>query len=67
MKIVTEYYSVSGFGDADCMFLGKRFNEKWGYKPYEGECWAMLKYIYMQRRRLCKACGSFQKRGWLQC
>ncbi|QSQ11627.1 hypothetical protein [Myxococcus landrumensis] len=39
--IATYYYSASGPALDACAYLGQRYDEERGYKPFEGECWVM--------------------------
>ncbi|WP_342378043.1 hypothetical protein NVS55_01775 [Myxococcus stipitatus] len=41
VRITTDYYSASGPTLDACAFLGQRYDEERGYKPFEGECWLM--------------------------
>jgi hypothetical protein len=40
-EITTYYYSASGLDLDACSYLGQRYDEERGYKPFEGECWVM--------------------------
>lgn len=39
--IETFYYSASGPGANECAYLGQRYEEERGFKPFESECWIM--------------------------
>ncbi|WP_342378044.1 hypothetical protein NVS55_01780 [Myxococcus stipitatus] len=41
VRVATDYYSASGPMLDACAFLGQRYDEERGYKPFEGECWVM--------------------------
>jgi hypothetical protein len=39
MNITTSYYSASGQSLDSCYYIGNRYNDDWGYRPLEAECW----------------------------
>ncbi|MCP3098219.1 hypothetical protein LZ198_04920 [Myxococcus sp. K15C18031901] len=41
LHIATNYYSASGPEVDACAFLGQRYDEERGYKPFESECWVL--------------------------
>ncbi|MFY1829224.1 hypothetical protein ACN47A_25120 [Myxococcus fulvus] len=41
VKVVTSYYSASGLTLDASSFLGQRYDEERGFKPFESECWVM--------------------------
>jgi hypothetical protein len=61
--IATYYYSASGLTVDACAFLGQRYDEERGYKPFESECWVMG--IRPGPRDDVKVTFHFGSTGWL--
>ncbi|AGC41706.1 hypothetical protein MYSTI_00348 [Myxococcus stipitatus DSM 14675] len=61
--IRTDYYSASGPTLDACAFLGQRYDEERGYKPFEGECWVMS--LRPKTRKRLTVRSHLGSTGWL--
>ncbi|WP_241757817.1 hypothetical protein [Myxococcus landrumensis] len=62
MRTTTDYYSASGPSLDACAFLGQRYDEGRGYKPFEGECWLLS--IQREAEGALSAVNHFGSTGW---